>query len=382
MKKLLLFLFLACSAFVLNGCTQTVAGLVGANDKCVVIAKRAQIRSSNAVVAADLLEVSRGQTLEVLDEDTYEGEKWFNVRALDSERTEGWIEARNVLRQSVMEKSQKLADEDKDLTPQAAGQLRAATNLRLSPDRATDDNIMYKMQGGETFDILSWKHVPKAEDADDKDDKTKANAANQANLSARARRRIEREANAPPQMDDKYDTWYKVRLDPSVSPAPAGWIYGKQVELAVPSDIIFYRTGREFVAWHRLDNDSGESSTASFNGKGKDAAKEIKAGSWVILEKSGRIQEPNGEEPDFDRILILGYEKETQDHYKVYRSGNVKGFLPLRVSGTGDSRAFSVRLKGADGEIRELQFGTFKDARRHLKVNVPPDIPKDEKGGD
>jgi hypothetical protein len=241
---------------------------------------------------------------------------------------------------------------------------------------------MYKMQGGETFDILSWKRVLKVEDADDRDDRTRANAANQANLSARARRRIEREANAPAQVDDKYDTWYKVRLDPSVSPAPAGWIYGKQVELSVPADIIFYRTGREFVAWHRLDNDSGESASASFSGKGKDAAKEIKAGSWVILEKSGAIQEPNGDEPDFDRILILGYDKETQDHYKVYRSGNVKGFLPLRVSGTGDSRAFSVRLKGADGEIRELQFGTFKDARRHLKVTIPPDIPKDEKGGD
>jgi hypothetical protein len=42
-----------------------------------------------------------------------------------------------------------------------------------------------------------------------------------------------------------------VRLDATASPAPAGWIYGKQVELAVPSDIIFYRTGREFVGWQR-----------------------------------------------------------------------------------------------------------------------------------
>ncbi len=53
--------------------------------------------------------------------------------------------------------------------------------------------------------------------------------------------------------NESTELWYKVRLRPSESPAPAGWVFGKQVELTVPSDIIFYRTGREFVAWQRLD---------------------------------------------------------------------------------------------------------------------------------
>ena len=37
------------------------------NDTGVVVARRAQIRSSTAVVAADLLEVSRGDTLDIID---------------------------------------------------------------------------------------------------------------------------------------------------------------------------------------------------------------------------------------------------------------------------------------------------------------------------
>ena len=377
-SKLFLFLVLIFPALLISGCTN-VAQLVGITQKCVVISKIAHIRSSGAVVAADLLEVKRGQTLEVLDEITVDNEKWYNVRAADEENTEGWIEARHVITQKVLEQSQKIADEDKDIPSQAAGQLRAATNLRLSPDRSTNENVMLKLIGGDTFEIVGWKRVPKTEEhSDDKDDAPKGSNNTNQNLTARQKRRLERQANAPQQLDDKYETWFKVRLDPSVSPAPAGWIYGKQVELSVPSDIIFYRTGREFVAWSRLDGDTSDNS-ASFMKSGKGATKEVKPGSWVVLEKSNVVQEPNGEEPDFDRILILGYDKLDQSHYKVYRSGNVKGFLPLRVTGSGDSRAFSLKLKAGDGQIRDIQFGTYKDARGHLKVNIPTDIPKDDK---
>ncbi len=334
-SKLLLFLFFGFGAFVLSGCT-SVASLVVENQKCVVIAKRAHVRSSGAVVAADVLEVTRGQTLEVLDEMTYENEKWYNVRASDEEQTEGWIEARYVITQNLLEKSQKLAEEDREIPAQAAGQLRAASNLRLSPDRTKDENILVKLLGGDTFEIVGWKRVPKTDDAE-KDDAPKGGTDNQANKNGNSPQR-QKDNNAPLQLDDKYETWYKVRLDPSVSPAPAGWIYGKQVELAVPPDIIFYRTGREFVAWRRLDGDEGASS--SFLKRGKDMAREDKPGSWVILEKSNILQEPDGEEPDFDRILVLGYDKYNQDHYKVYRSGNVKGFLPLRLTGTATAAFF------------------------------------------
>ena len=61
------------------------------------------------------------------------------------------------------------------------------------------------------------------------------------------------------------ELWYKVRLAPAISPAPAGWIFGKQVELTVPSDIIYYRTGREFVAWRRLDEESGDENGSGGN---------------------------------------------------------------------------------------------------------------------
>src|SRR6185503_283754 len=93
--------------------------------------------------------------------DNTKKERWFRVRARDEENTEGWIEARNIMPDDVLAKSQKLSDEDKDLQPQATGQLHAGSNLRLSPDRSNNENIMMRLDSGSSFEIIGWKRVPK-----------------------------------------------------------------------------------------------------------------------------------------------------------------------------------------------------------------------------
>src|SRR5215213_7893609 len=328
-----------------------------------VIARRAQVRSSSAVVAADLKEVVRGDELDIMDSVTVPdtGERWLHVRTRDAEPVEGWIEARNVISHEMIERSRKLAREDGDIPPQAAGQLRASTNIRFSPDRAGTDNILFKLETGSRFDIMGWKRVPrpKSQEATESDDVPKAGTA-QSGASKRGKKEEEKE---PEEVDE---LWYKVRLPPSVSPAPAGWVFGKQVELTVPSDIIFYRTGREFVAWRRLDDDTGSATNTS---RDKDAAKEEKPGSWVILEKSTAGGPPGPDEPDFDRIYVLGYDKYRQEHYTAYRGPDVKGYLPLRVEGQGDSKTFSVRIQGEDGQVKDVKYAVYKDDRGILKVS-------------
>src|SRR5918997_3841359 len=281
--------------------------LAGKEEVGAVIARRAQVRSSTAVVAADLKEVVRGDELDIMDSVTVgdTGERWLHVRTRDAEPVEGWIEARNVISHEMIERSRRLAREDGDIPPQAAGQLRASTNIRFSPDRSGIDNILFKLESGSRFDIMGWKRVPrpKSQEATESDDVPKAGAAEPG---AARRRGKEEEKKEPEEVDE---LWYKVRLPPSVSPAPAGWVFGKQVELTVPSDIIFYRTGREFVAWQRLDGEGEELQKASL--KDKDAAKDARPGSWVILEKSSTGGEANSlDAPDFDRIFVLGYDKD------------------------------------------------------------------------
>lgn len=340
------------------------------SDSGVVVANRAQIRSSTAVVAADLLEVNRGDLVDVLESvdvpdptDNTKKERWLRVQAHDEESTEGWIESRNVMPEDVLEASRKVAAEDKDIPAQATGQLRASSNLRLTPDRTDNENIMMRLDSGSSFEIVGWKRVPKPKtsEAIESDIAPKAGSAQQ---DVRSRSREDRSENQP---EETNELWYKVRLPASISPAPGGWIYGKQVELTVPSDIIFYRTGREFVAWQRLDGSSIE--TDSMNDK--NAGKESRPGSWVILEKSSSNQAHTVDEPDFDRIYVVGYDKRNQEHYTAYRSADVKGYLPLKIEGRGENKTFKIRVQDGSGQVNEVAYGVYKDDRGVLKVAPP-----------
>ena len=370
MQALKIFLIIS-AAFSLLGCNT----LAQRSSSGVVVARRAQIRSSTAVVAADLLQVNRGDEVRILDSidvsdpnDNTRKERWLRVKAHDEDATEGWIEARNIMPEDVLDASKKLASEDDGIAAQATGQLRASSNLRLTPDRTGNENIMMRLDSGSSFDIIGWKRVPKpkSSEAIETDVAPKAGSAQQGSASRSSQQNEER---AEP--EETNEVWYKVRLPAASSPAPAGWIYGKQVELSVPSDIIFYRTGREFVAWQRLDGEAKDESTD------KDGAREAKPGSWLILEKSSSNQPHTLDEPDFDRIYVLGYDKRNQEHYTAYRSPDLKGFLPAKVEGHGDTKTFTLRLQDdAGGPVRDAQYSLYKDARGVLKVTPPAAAPR------
>lgn len=370
-NSLFRFAALLAAVMLLAGCST----LASRGNTGVVVSKRAQIRSSTAVVAADLLEVSRNDSVEILDStevpdptDNTKTELWYRVRATDVDKTEGWIEARNIMPEEVREKARKLAEEDKDIQAQATGQLHASSNLRLTPDRTTNENIMMRLDSGSSFEIVGWKRVPRVKDAEGESD-----VAPKAGSAAVTTRRTGRGDERAEEEQETTELWYKVRLSPEISPAPAGWIFGKQVELTVPSDIIYYRTGREFVAWRRLDEEPSDETSSTT--KTKDVAKESRPGSWVILERSNPKNEPRKiGEPDFDRIYVLGYEKHDQDHYTAYRSPDVEGYLPVRVEGRGANRTFIVRIKDESGQIKEMTFSLYRDNHGVMRVNPPEQI--------
>lgn len=356
---------------VVSSAVENVSGLVGLNKTGTVIANRAQVRSSFAVVAADLLEVKRGESLEILDEIDFEKVHWYRVRAKDDDKTEGWIEAQNIITSDLLEKSKKIAEEDKEYLPQATAQIRAATNLRLSPEQR-DDNILVKLDNLSTFDIVSWKFVPKAQDAADVDNARKGEQKQARGKTKNAEIEAAKEANEPEKIDEKYDVWYKVRLDPSVSPAPAGWIFGRQVELQVPNDIVFHQqNNKKFVAWHRLDNaDAADKSSVKTN----DSMKPAKPGSWVILSRTNVVKAQDGIEPEFDGVTVLAYDKYNEEHYMAYRNSDVWGRLPLKIEGTGDNKTFVLNVRSTAGQIEEKRFVTFKDPKGRLKITVPDGI--------
>jgi hypothetical protein len=349
---------------ILDSTVNGVSGIVGLTDTATVIAKTAQIRTSYAVVAADLLEVKRGDKLDVLDSTEFERVLWYRVRAHDEESTEGWIEAQNVITNEVLERSKKVAQSFGDLPAQASGKLRAASNLRLSPDM-NPENVLFKLANGSSFEIMDWNFVPK-EDVADVDD-AKRGETKKPKQSKNEEIEAAKERGEPEKLDEKYDIWYLIRLDPSVSPAPAGWLFGRQVELQVPSDIVFFQhNNRKFVTWQRLDTEVASKAVST--------DRTSTPGNWVILSRSNVVKAIDGVEPDFDGVLVLAFDKYDQSFYTVWRSnGDMWGEIPLRVEGSGDNKTFTVRLRHPEGRIDEKRFAVFRDKSR-IKVTPPEDI--------
>ena len=369
--KLSIFITVILIASIAGGCTyidQTVGGVtnaLGVNDTATVIAKTAQIRTSYAVVAADLLEVKRGDRLDIEDQIEFEKVLWYRVKAHDETQTEGWIEAQNVITSDTLEKSKKLVEQFPSQNPQAAGIIRSASNLRSAPDM-NPDNILFKLGNRSTFDIMDWKFVPK-EEAPDVDDDPKGQTKN-GKKSKNDEIEAAKVAGEPDRIEDKYDIWYMVRLDPSVSPAPAGWLFGRQVELQVPTDIIFFQANnRKFVTWQRLDTDAANGSVVT---------RASTPGTYVILTRTNFVKSTDGNEPDFDGMMVLAFDKYDQSYYTVWRvppNNDVWGMLPLKVEGKGDSKTFTVQIKNANGSMDSKQFIVFKDKSR-LRVTPPEDI--------
>lgn len=379
-RKLFILLTFAIACSSLSGCglfdtaIDNVTSLVGLSETGTVIANTAQIRSSYAVVAADLLEVKRGNTLDILDDVNFEKVHWYRVRARDEDKTEGWIEAQNIIVSDALEKSKKIAEEDKNILPQATGQLRAASNLRLTPEQ-TEDNILLKLDNGSNFEITDWKFVPKAQDSSDVDDASKGEQKKTKSKTKNEEIEAAKEKNEPAKIEDTYDIWYKVRLEPAVSPAPSGWVFGRQVELQVPSDIVFYQqNNKKFVTWQRLDNIDTNDKTSS-----KDTMKAAKPGSWVIFSRTNLVKAKDGVEPDFDGFLVLGYDKYNEEHYTAYRSNEVWGLLPVKVEGTGDNKSFTIQLRNVNGQMEEKRFVVTKDTKGRIKVTAPADMDKMDK---
>jgi hypothetical protein len=354
----------ACS--LLDTTVSSVSGVFGLSDTATVITKKAQIRTSYAVVAADLLEVKLGDRLDVIDQMEFEKVLWYRVRAHDETNTEGWIEAQNVITGKVLERSVGLAEEFRNMSPQASGQLRAASNLRLASDM-NPENVLFKLANGSTFEIMAWKFVPKVQDAADVDD---AKKGEQKRVKKTKNEEIEaaKEADEPEKIEEKYDIWYLVRLDKSVSPAPAGWLFGRQVELQVPSDIVFFQqNNKKFVTWQRFDTDAAN--------KVNSGDKVTAPGDWVILSRTNISKPIEGEEPDFDGILVLAFDKYRQEYYTAWRTtGEVWGKLPLKLEGTGDSKSFTIQVRRPEGGMEEKRFVITKDKVR-VRITPPEDFP-------
>ena len=326
---------LITALFVLSLC-----GLAGCSEakigEGVVITPTLKIRSSTAMVALDLAEVKRGARLEILEQAEVrtptEVQEWYRVRTKGKEPVVGWVDAREVINQDIVDKTEDLFKKAQEVPSQGTGRLKVRTRLRLEP-------------GGEVVTLLSRGTMV--------DIVGKARAA--------FRQEKEQGADSGEEQTEEPESriviWYQVRI-PDAEVLRAGWVGAQQVELDVPEEILHLEgEGRRFTGWTVFDQVRAKDGTLKNN--------------YIGLMKRIDSSLP----VDFTRLWVLVYSPSEGRYIGPYIEDNLKGMLPVTLGTSAARKTFTIHELNDKGgstpveyEITRLDPGRVKVTRLTAKV--------------
>jgi len=330
---------IALSAVVLCA-TLSVGGCLFAGDgegeKGIVRSQQADVYSSTALVALKVATLKRGDSVYIIKRESVAGptytEEWINVSIPGDEDLSGWLEARHVVSETVVERSVEIAGKPESLPAIAQGRVKVNQRLRLGPGR--DQDVAMVLPRGSTFDIIGKQlatYTPEAKA------KPKATEGGEADTSA--------EPETTPDEEKKTDVWYQVRL-PEDSIIKGGWILAGSVSVEAPDEILHLEgEGRRFVAWQVVNSvqdpkDGEKKNYATFMRRG-DTADEI----------------------DFERIYFLFWDPNTHNYYAPYVDSELRGAFPIRQREENGRKLLQANVLDEAGKPQPIDFEILRDER-------------------
>jgi hypothetical protein len=301
----------------------------------IVIAPKLKIRSSTAKVAVDLAEVKRGDKLEILDhaevKTPTQVDEWYKVRTKAADGVVGWAQARDMVNQSVVDKTEDLFQKSKPLPAQGKGRLKVRTKLRVEP-------------GGEVATFLSRG--------------TQVEVVGKQRTTVKPEKQISEDADeATEEPETRTILWLEVRL-PDSEILKAGWVGAQQVDLDVPEDIMYLEgEGRRFTGWVVFDQTHDKDGKIKYN--------------YIGLMKSLGTEGPI----DFTRIWVLVYSP-AEGHYNgAYIKDGFRGVLPVTLETTSGRKGFTIHELDDSGKVVPVEFQlTRNDANRVVVTRLTPEL--------
>ena len=295
-------------ALLLSGCGR---GRGRAQEIAYVSAPQAILRDHVSAVFNKTGVVKNGDRVQILER------KRRFARVRTASGTEGWIEQRSLVPQSVYDGFQKLAQQEQNVPVQASGTTRNDTNIHLDPGRETEH--LYLLNQGTKVSILkratAEKTVPGA-------------MAKPASAS-----KHESSKPAAPQED-----WCLIR-DPD---GRVGWVLSRMVDLDVPLEIAQYAEGQRTVAFFVLN---------------QVADRDKKVPQYLVV-----LSEPKDGLPfDYDQVRVFTWNVKRHRYETAYREHKLNGVLPVTVSQEdfgkeGTLPIFVLHVKDDNGNVSERKY--------------------------
>jgi len=292
------------------------------NETAYAVPEKLRLKNSTAQAARVVGELKSGDRVSITERAKSEdGTPWVNVRGPEGQS--GWAESRYFVREEIVDKSRKMAEEIKGIQTQAVGRSKATLRLRLTPDRTNDENVATMLPSGTVLEIVARERKPRPASVEGKSDG--GQAANEA-------------GDSKDKADIKYDDWLQVRLK-DYAVLPAGWIYGGSVELEIPGEIIYFvSSGRRITGWQKLGTVHGDDNRTGDH--------------YLVLER--KVFKAD-EGVDFDRVKVLAYDPSTRNYTTPFRE-DVSGQFPLSLKMEGQQGRFSIVVLDKNGQKKELEY--------------------------
>ncbi|MFN0121884.1 MAG: SH3 domain-containing protein [Blastocatellia bacterium] len=315
---------MAVSLAVLSACAAVGIG----TETAFVVSRRMELRNTTAKVFRSVGELKNGDKVTVLERTDEEGRSWARLRGPEGQT--GWADARFLVTSDVVDTLQGMADRTKDIPPQAVGRSKAYLKLRLTPDRANEDNVVTRLQAGTIFEIIERERKQRPASIDSKADDDVADDSEQ-----------------------KLDEWLRVRVrDNKV--LPAGWVFGGSVQLDIPDEISSYPSGGyEIVGWQQIGTvtDAGGRS----------------GGAYLVVEHELYPDEKkktgSGNE-DFNRLKVISWDPGKRDYFMPFRQDlNGKFPLTLKMDGQRGDFQFRERDKNDSQTLRSVTIELHQDGK-------------------
>jgi hypothetical protein len=330
------------------GCLLSDADVV---DEGVVRSETADVFSSTALVSLKVASVKRGDQVEILRRESVAGptytEEWVQIRLNDDAETSGWLEARHVVSEKVVEQSKEIAGSPEELPAIAMGRLKVNQRLRLGPDRTADSAAV--ISRGTEFEIIGKERSTYKPEPKEKTDDVEAEAA--------------AEAEAVEEPEERTDTWYRVRLGGD-SIIHGGWILANSVSLQVPDEILHLEgDGRRFVAWQAV----GSVVDPRLAEREPERAKKFH---YVTFMKRGTA--PG--EIDFERIYCLFWDPDAHTYYAPYVDSDLRGVFPIRQRTEGGRTIVTASVLDAQDKPVEIELEVVPTDKGRMTVRriTPP----------
>lgn len=327
-------------------------------DSGVVRTEQAKVYSSTALVALEVAQVKQGDVVDILRRESVTGptytEQWLQIRLRDDEETTGWIEARHVVSQQVVEESKKIAGSPTDTPAIAQGRLKVNQKLRLAPRR--DGDVATILTRGQVFDIIGKQVTPYKPEATPKPKPGEGTNGEDTD---------EPEAEDEDEPETKNETWYRVRLDEG-NIVRGGWMLGASVGLEVPDEILHLEgDGRRFVAWQVVgvltDPQLAE----------RDPENAERKNFMTFMRRGG-----SPEDVDYDRIYCIFWDLASHSYYTPYVDSELRGVFPIEVRQDGARKILTAHVLDQSNRPVPVELEIAPGDKGRLKVTrLTPPIP-------